>query len=96
MTRLDLTVQDEQRTHKDERLKISAELLKGIKILKFYAWENSFQRRISQVRAKELKAIRMINIINMGIVESSFYISAIMVKQPFQKKLDLKTTCFWS
>ncbi|OXB75471.1 UNVERIFIED_CONTAM: hypothetical protein H355_016532 [Colinus virginianus] len=41
--------------NKDERMKIMGEVLSGIKILKLFAWEPSFEKRINEIRACELK-----------------------------------------
>lgn len=41
--------------NKDERMKIMGEVLNGIKILKLFAWEPSFEKRINEIRACELK-----------------------------------------
>ncbi|AWP14018.1 putative canalicular multispecific organic anion transporter 1 isoform 3 [Scophthalmus maximus] len=43
---------------KDQRLKIMNEILNGIKILKLYAWEPSFQTQIGSVRDKELELMK--------------------------------------
>ncbi|KAJ7325076.1 hypothetical protein JRQ81_018096 [Phrynocephalus forsythii] len=43
--------------YKDDRLKIMNEVLAGIKILKLFAWEPSFQKRVENIRAKELKGL---------------------------------------
>lgn len=42
----------------DTRVKITNEILQGIRAVKFYAWETFFEKRIGQVRAKELAALR--------------------------------------
>jgi len=53
-----------ERNHKsvmeatDRRLKIMNELLGAIRIVKFFAWENEFKKRVEEARAKELKCIR--------------------------------------
>lgn len=39
-------LQVEQMKHKDERLKLMSEILNGIKVLKFYAWEKSMQKMV--------------------------------------------------
>ncbi|XP_010191647.1 PREDICTED: canalicular multispecific organic anion transporter 1, partial [Mesitornis unicolor] len=41
--------------NKDERMKIMSEILNGIKILKLFAWEPSFEKRVNEIRACELK-----------------------------------------
>nr|XP_055026726.1 ATP-binding cassette sub-family C member 2-like isoform X1 [Misgurnus anguillicaudatus] len=43
---------------KDKRMKIVNDILNGIKILKFYAWEPSFEDQIQGVREKELKVMK--------------------------------------
>jgi ABC-type multidrug transport system fused ATPase/permease subunit len=42
----------------DKRLKFTNELLTGIRIVKFYAWENPFVTNIEKYRVEELKAIK--------------------------------------
>lgn len=43
---------------KDSRMKIVNDLLNGIKILKYYAWETSFEAQVQEIREKELKVMR--------------------------------------
>jgi ATP-binding cassette, subfamily C (CFTR/MRP), member 1 len=43
---------------KDQRIKMMNEVLNGIKVLKLYAWEVAFMRRLNDVREKELLCIR--------------------------------------
>lgn len=38
-----------QMTQKDKRIKTMNEILNGIKVIKFYAWEIPFQDRVKQV-----------------------------------------------
>ncbi|BFZ12259.1 hypothetical protein BsWGS_15298 [Bradybaena similaris] len=44
--------------HKDERVKLMNELLSGIRVVKFYSWEQHFTWRINQMREKELKHLK--------------------------------------
>jgi ATP-binding cassette subfamily C (CFTR/MRP) protein 10 len=43
---------------KDLRTKIMNEVLNGIRVIKFYAWENSFVDKILEIRAQELKTLK--------------------------------------
>ncbi|KAG9466611.1 hypothetical protein GDO78_016360, partial [Eleutherodactylus coqui] len=49
------TFQMNNMKNKDKRLKIMNEILSGIKILKLYAWETSFENQVQEIREKELK-----------------------------------------
>ncbi|CAG2204025.1 ABCC1 [Mytilus edulis] len=44
--------------YKDARLKLMNEVLSGIKVLKLYAWEKSFQKKILDIRNKELDILK--------------------------------------
>ncbi|XP_036439199.1 canalicular multispecific organic anion transporter 1-like [Colossoma macropomum] len=43
---------------KDKRMKIMNEILNGIKILKLYAWELSFEAQVQGIREQELKVMK--------------------------------------
>uniref|UniRef100_T1K4Y0 ABC-type glutathione-S-conjugate transporter n=1 Tax=Tetranychus urticae TaxID=32264 RepID=T1K4Y0_TETUR len=47
--------------HKDERVKFMNEVLSGIKILKFYAWEESFLDHVNDLRHKELTHLKRLS-----------------------------------
>jgi ABC-type bacteriocin/lantibiotic exporter with double-glycine peptidase domain len=38
----------------DKRLKFTAEMIEGVRIVKYYAWEEAFENRIRQAREEEL------------------------------------------
>ncbi|XP_027764504.1 canalicular multispecific organic anion transporter 1 [Empidonax traillii] len=59
------TIQVRNMKNKDERMKIITEILNGIKILKLFAWEPSFEKRINDIRAHELK-----NLLNFSYLQS--------------------------
>jgi len=43
--------------YSDLRVKMMNEILAGIRIIKFYAWEKPFKKEVGQLRGKELKAL---------------------------------------
>ena len=45
-------------TRADKRVKLVNELITGIRIVKFYAWEKPFKKMIESVRGIELEAIK--------------------------------------
>lgn len=49
--------QVKQMKKKDERIRTMNEILGGMKVLKLYAWETSFQAGINTIREKELQII---------------------------------------
>ncbi|RLN68925.1 hypothetical protein BBJ28_00023065, partial [Nothophytophthora sp. Chile5] len=42
----------------DERVKVTSEALQGIRVMKFYAWEESLARRVEKIRAQEIALLR--------------------------------------
>lgn len=49
---------------KDERVKLTNEILNGMKVLKLYAWEPSFENLISETREKEIDTLKVAAIYN--------------------------------
>ncbi|XP_076628337.1 multidrug-Resistance like Protein 1 isoform X1 [Colletes latitarsis] len=60
------TLQIRQMKHKDERVKLMNEVLNGIKVLKLYAWEPSFEEQILKIRMKEIKVLKEAAYLNSG------------------------------
>ncbi|XP_039283752.1 multidrug resistance-associated protein 1 isoform X2 [Nilaparvata lugens] len=52
------TLQMRQMKYKDERVKLMNEVLSGIKVLKLYAWEPSFEQQILRIRNKEVQVLK--------------------------------------
>ncbi|CAH8871965.1 unnamed protein product [Trichobilharzia szidati] len=50
---------------KDERIKLLNQTVIGIKLVKMYAWEPAFEKRITELRNTEVKAIRSIEFLNL-------------------------------
>ncbi|XP_074015050.1 ATP-binding cassette sub-family C member 2 isoform X2 [Numenius arquata] len=59
------TIQVKNMKNKDERMKMMSEILNGIKILKLFAWEPSFEKRVNEIRGRELK-----NLVNFSYLQS--------------------------
>uniref|UniRef100_A0A4W4H9B9 ABC-type glutathione-S-conjugate transporter n=1 Tax=Electrophorus electricus TaxID=8005 RepID=A0A4W4H9B9_ELEEL len=51
-------LQEIQMKYMDGRIKLMNEILNGIKILKFYAWEKAFLEQVLGYREKELRALK--------------------------------------
>ena len=49
---------------KDERIKITNEVLGGIRVIKLYGWEDPFQAKINNIRKQELACMRKVAIVN--------------------------------
>jgi hypothetical protein len=66
---------------KDERLKLTNEVLSGIRVVKLYAWENSMIQRITELRIREVHLIRKAqltrSIVDVANASSPFIVSAI-------------------
>lgn len=59
--------QIKQMKKKDERIKMMNEILNGMKVLKLYAWEPSFEAAVDKTREKELQIIKHAAITNAFI-----------------------------
>ena len=49
----------------DARVKLSSEVITGIKAIKLYAWEEAYEERILNLRTKELGAIRLASLVGL-------------------------------
>lgn len=65
----------------DGRLKLMNEILSGVKILKFYAWEDAFLRRIGVLRDGELETLKMSQVLH-SVSLASFNSSSFLVSPP--------------
>lgn len=59
-------LQIRQMKNKDERVKLMNEVLSGIKVLKLYAWEPSFEEQVLKIRTKEVKVLKQAAYLNAG------------------------------
>ncbi|XP_071483923.1 ATP-binding cassette sub-family C member 10-like [Diadema antillarum] len=44
----------------DRRVKVMTEILKGIRVIKFYAWEAHFKEQVGKWRSKELRSVQTV------------------------------------
>lgn len=63
----------------DGRVKLMNEILNGIKILKFYAWEKAFLEQVLGYREKELKTLKKSQIL-YSVSIASFNSSSFLVR----------------
>ncbi|XP_054264333.1 ATP-binding cassette sub-family C member 3-like [Macrosteles quadrilineatus] len=59
--------QMKQMKYKDDRVKLMNEVLSGVKVLKLYAWEPSFEQQICKIREKEVSMLRKAALLNASI-----------------------------
>jgi ATP-binding cassette subfamily C (CFTR/MRP) protein 1 len=59
-------LQIKQMKNKDERVKLMNEILNGIKVLKLYAWEPSFEQQVLKIRDKEVHVLKQAAYLNAG------------------------------
>ncbi|KAF9954089.1 hypothetical protein BGZ72_004920 [Mortierella alpina] len=69
------TLQDRKLAAMDQRVRLTTEVLAGIKVVKIYGWESAFLDRIKILRDKELAALRTI-----GIVQA--FMSIVFISSP--------------
>jgi ATP-binding cassette subfamily C (CFTR/MRP) protein 1 len=58
--------------HTDERVKLMNEILQAIRIIKVYAWEIAMEKRVMEVRKKEIKGLNMYLSLNCVLREMLF------------------------
>ncbi|KAF9973525.1 hypothetical protein BGZ73_003215 [Actinomortierella ambigua] len=51
----------------DARVKLTQEVLQGIRVIKFYGWEDAFLKKLDDLRAQELKFVRQLLISRSGV-----------------------------
>jgi ATP-binding cassette, subfamily C (CFTR/MRP), member 1 len=56
---------------RDERIKLTNEVLSGMKVIKLQAWEKEFESRIHEVRERELTIFRKYGIIYFECLNQS-------------------------
>ncbi|KAF7792645.1 hypothetical protein EIP86_003742 [Pleurotus ostreatoroseus] len=52
----------------DQRVRLTTEVLQGIRLIKYYAWEQFYVSRINDYRSRELKAVRGLAVARSSII----------------------------
>lgn len=63
-------------TDTDKRLRTSEEILNSIRVIKFFAWEDSFWRKVNAIRKMEVRSMSLIALIRAAI-NVRVYVSAL-------------------
>lgn len=61
--------------HSDQRVSLMSEILNGIRVIKFYAWEKSFFARIRSIRERELSELH-------GLARESALVNILFLSTP--------------
>ncbi|KAF9135596.1 Canalicular multispecific organic anion transporter 2 [Mortierella sp. 14UC] len=72
------SMQARKLTAMDQRIRLTTEVLAGIKIVKIYGWESAFLRRILSVRNQELVALKMIGVLQ-AFMTIIFFSSSLII-----------------
>ena len=79
-----VNAQDNLMKARDERVSLMNEVLGGIRMIKFMAWERSFESRVHKIRRKELKYQRR-----------NYFIEVIHLRREYQPSiLTFTSRCF--
>jgi ABC-type bacteriocin/lantibiotic exporter with double-glycine peptidase domain len=60
--------------NKDKRIKVMNEILDGMKVLKLYAWEPSFEAKVQEIRDEEVTTLKKMSYI--GAVQTFLFTAA--------------------
>jgi len=71
--------QVQQMKEKDERVKIMNEIFNGMKVLKLYAWESSFEDKVLGIRSKEITQLKMINYLS-AVANALFNLTPFLIQ----------------
>ncbi|KAI3362535.1 hypothetical protein L3Q82_012837, partial [Scortum barcoo] len=77
-------LQEVQMKFMDDRIKLMNEILSGVKILKFYAWEEAFLRRVGILRDEELNALKKSQILysaSLASFSSSSFLAVVSLRR---------------
>ncbi|KAF9413974.1 hypothetical protein BGZ94_000549 [Podila epigama] len=67
----------------DARVKLTQEVLQGMRVIKFYGWEEAFLNKLEELRSKELKYVRTLLISRSGIAAVNLTVPVIAATLTF-------------
>ncbi|KAG0351394.1 hypothetical protein BGZ54_003269 [Gamsiella multidivaricata] len=67
----------------DARVKLTQEVLQGMRVIKFYGWEEAFLSKLEDLRTKELKYVRTLLISRSGIAAVNLTVPVIAATLTF-------------
>ena len=68
---------------KDERIKLSNEIISSIKLIKVHSWENYFLEKISDLRKKEIYWVKNLFYVNFSIIFSLYSAPMLILSSTF-------------
>ena len=90
--------QTEKNVITDQRVKLTNELIEGIKLLKMYAWELIFARSIKNLRNKEIALLKRGAVfegiargVALSVTAMSSFLTFVVYTQLLKQKLDITT-----
>ena len=68
LAKISKKIQVKKLKFQDSRIKTMNEILSGMKVIKFYGWEESFQNIILKIRTKELIFLKKMGLLNVASI----------------------------
>ncbi|KAJ2699237.1 hypothetical protein FB645_005382, partial [Coemansia sp. IMI 203386] len=59
--------------HTDKRIQATREALQGIRVVKFFVWENTMLETIQRIRSKELQLVARLNLVRYGLMSFALH-----------------------
>ncbi|KAJ2233989.1 hypothetical protein IWW45_003763 [Coemansia sp. RSA 485] len=59
--------------HTDKRIQATREALQGIRVVKFFVWENTMLETIQRIRSKELRLVARLNLVRYGLMSFALH-----------------------
>lgn len=70
---------------KDQRLKLTMEIMQGIRVIKLYAWEKALIAQLESIRIREIALIKKISLFRSSIEVLNITLPLLVFKFFFKK-----------